>query len=93
MATHPTENEVRQFVVENFLYGQDDGAIQRDSSFVDNGVIDSTGVLELVAFLEKTYGIKVEDGEITPDNLDSISRVARYIEQKRASRVGGSCAG
>lgn len=77
-------NPVRRFVVENFLFG-DDGRIGNDTSFLDNGIIDSTGVLELVGYLETTFGIHVEDDEIVPDNLNSLNNICRYLERKISS--------
>jgi acyl carrier protein len=56
--------------------------LSSDDSLVDQGIIDSTGVLELVTYLEETYGIKVEDEELIPDNLDSINRLVSYLERK-----------
>jgi len=78
------KSEIRNFVVENFLFGQDNG-LADNASFLDQGVIDSTGVLELVGHLEKAYGIKVEDAELTPDNFDSIEAVVAYLERKSPS--------
>ncbi len=80
---HPTEVEIRRFVVDNFLFGQDDGRLGRDDSFLATGTIDSTGVLELVSFLERTYGITIEDDELVPENLDSIARLADFVARKR----------
>jgi acyl carrier protein len=60
-----------------------------DSSFLERNLLDSTGVLELVAFIEESYGFKVGDDEIIPDNLDSVSLVAAYIARKQAAAVGG----
>ncbi len=72
---------VRTFMVENFLFG-DDGTLREDTQFLENGIIDSTGVLELVGYLEKTFGIRVEDGEIAPDNLNSLKNICGYLERK-----------
>ena len=55
------EQEIRQFVISNFLFGTDDGSLTAEESFLENGIVDSTGVLELVGFIEQTYGIKVKD--------------------------------
>jgi len=86
------DQEFRTFVVDNFLFGQEDGALSQDTSFLDAGIIDSTGVLELIGFLQERYGIVVEDQEIVPENLDSICRVARFVERKLAApTLEGSC--
>lgn len=75
--------EITKYIVETFLFGQ--GAqLTDDASFLEQGILDSTGVLELVAHLESTYGIKVNDDELTPDNLDSINSICSFIECKRA---------
>lgn len=78
-----TKRELRDFIIETFLFGQDAG-LADDTSFLEQGIVDSTGVLELVAHLERTYGFKVKDEELTPDNLDSINSLAAFIATKRA---------
>jgi acyl carrier protein len=75
------EHELRQFVTDNFLFGQP-VALSNDDSFLDQGIIDSTGVLELVAFLERRYQIKIQDEELAPANLDSIDRLTRFLQSK-----------
>ena len=75
--------ELRRFVVDTFLFGQDDN-IAEDASFLAEGIVDSTGVLELVAHLEQTYRIHVKDDELVPENLDSINAVAAYLMRKRS---------
>ena len=74
---------VRNFVVETFLFGQDNG-LTDDASFLTNGVVDSTGVIELVAYLEKTYQIKIRDEDLLPENLDSINAIAAYLTRRQA---------
>ncbi len=86
MPTVEKEKEIRQFIVENFLFGRDDGTLKDDTSLLDKGIIDSTGVMELVMYVEKECGVKVEDEELDPKNLDSISRLAKFIERKQAAR-------
>jgi len=76
------EQELRRFVIDNFPFGQVGDALSNDDSFLDRGIIDSTGVLELVTFLEERYDIKVEDDELVPDNLDSINRLVKFLERK-----------
>ena len=73
--------ELRQFIVENFLFGRDD-SFSNEDSFIEMGVLDSTGVLELIAFLQKRYSIKMEDEEIVPENLDSIQRISVFVTRK-----------
>ncbi len=74
-------NDVRSFVIGNFLLGQE-GSLRDDASFLEEGIIDSTGILELVSHLEETYGIEITEEELVPENLDSISRIAAYLSKK-----------
>ena len=76
------EQELSAFVVENFLFGCAT-TLDGDDSFLDKGIIDSTGILELVSFVERRFQIKVEDHELLPDNLDSINRLAAFIRHKQ----------
>jgi acyl carrier protein len=80
--------EIRDFIVENFLFGVPDDGLKDDDSLLDRGIIDSTGVLEFVAFLEKSYGIEIEDEELVPENLDSIARVSAYVLRKQVETRG-----
>jgi len=74
-------SRVRRFIIENFLF-EDNGSLTADMSFLENGIIDSTGVLELIAFLETEFAITVADNEIVPENLDTLDRVAAFLERK-----------
>lgn len=76
------EEIVQKFVVENFLFG-DDAGLCTDTSFLNEGIIDSTGILELIMFLEETFGIQIEDHELTQENLDSLNNIAQFIEYKK----------
>lgn len=76
------QDEVRQFIVKNF-YVADAAGLADDASLLDKGVIDSTGVLEVVAHLEEKYGVKVDDAELLPENLDSIARIAAFVQKKK----------
>ena len=76
-------DQLRQFVVQNFLFG-DDSKLQDDTSFMETGIIDSTGILELISFLENAYQIRIEDEELTPDNLDSLVNLDRFLDKKLA---------
>jgi len=78
------EDTVREFIAENFLF-RADAEVSDEQSLLDTGVMDSTGVLELIAFLEQTYGITVADEEIVPENLDSISNMTSYLSTKLAA--------
>ena len=78
-----TKTRIKNFIIENFLFGNANG-LQDDTSFLEEGIIDSTGVLELVTFLEEDFGIQVDDEELIPENLDSIDNVTAYLERKIA---------
>ena len=73
---------IRNFIKENFLFGSNDTEIHDEDSFLENGIVDSTGVLELVSFVENEFGIEVKDEELVPENFDSIEKLAQYIERK-----------
>ena len=75
------KTKIRSFIIDNFLFGDDNG-LKEETSFLDEGIIDSTGVLELVTFLEDEFEIEVEDEELIPENLDSINNIAVYLEGK-----------
>ena len=74
--------QIRSFIFENFLFDAEEGDLKNDDSFLDQGVIDSTGVLELVDWLEETFSIRVEDEELVPENLDSVNNLAAFIGKK-----------
>ena len=78
------ESTVREFIVNNFLFGQDGAELTDDASLLEQGIIDSTGVLELVSFLEGGYQLKIDDEELIPENLDSIRNLARFVRRKSA---------
>jgi len=77
------KTQIRDFIIENFLFGNANG-LKDDTSFLEEGIIDSTGVLELVTFLEENFEVQVEDEELIPENLDSIDNVTGYMERKMA---------
>ncbi len=78
------QRELRDFIVTNFMFGDGAGLADNDS-FINKGVIDSTGVLELVMHLEETYRIQVKDDELVPENLDSIDNLVAFISRKLAA--------
>lgn len=73
--------QIREFVIENFLFG-DGASLKDDDSFLETGIIDSTGMLELIVFLEQTFGTKVEPEEMLPENLDSVNRASAFVARK-----------
>jgi len=75
------QEKLRAFIVDNFLFGDDRG-LEDDSSFLDGGFLDSTGIMQLIAYIEEAYAVTVEDEELVPENLDSINKVAAFLETK-----------
>jgi len=76
------QKQICDFIVENFLYGEPDNGLNETDSFLEKGIIDSTGILELVAFIEETYEIQIENEELIPENLDSVKNVVSFVERK-----------
>ena len=82
MTAQQITSQVRDFIIEQFLFNTDNGDLANDVSFLETGIVDSTGILEIIAFLEETYGISIEDEELVPENLDSVNNVVSFIERK-----------
>jgi acyl carrier protein len=76
------KKQVRAFVTSNF-YVADPAALEDGASLLNGGIVDSTGMLEVISFIEDTFGVTVEDSEMLPDNLDSIERIANFIARKK----------
>ncbi len=74
-------DKVREFIIEDFLFG-DHEQFKDDTSFIASGIIDSTGILELIAFLEETYGITIADEELIPENFDCVKNISDFLERK-----------
>lgn len=75
------ETKLRDYITANFLFG-DGTQLASEDSFLDRGIIDSTGILEIIMFLEEEFGIKVADNEMLPENLDSIANLVRFVGSK-----------
>ena len=82
------KDRIRQFVLENFVFEDNSSDLQDSDSFLENGIIDSTGVLELVLFVEETFGIDVADEEVVPENFDSVKALGAYVSRKISTAVG-----
>ena len=80
------QEQVRGFIIENFLFGDAEPLTDDAVSLLDNGIVDSVGVMELVAWLEQNHGLKVEDQELVPENFDSVARLVSFVERKQGSR-------
>lgn len=78
-----TENIIRHFLVENFVLSDQLEQLGLDESFLENGIVDSTGILELVFFVEDRFGIQIDTSEVLPENFDSINCLASYIRRKQ----------
>ena len=74
--------KVRDYVVGTFLFG-DGSKLRDDTSFLDYSILDSTGMLELINYIEQEFGIAIDPTELVPDNLDSIKNVTAFVEKKR----------
>lgn len=81
------QQRIRSFVEQNFYVAEGD-RLSEDASLIRTGVVDSTGVLEIIAFLETEFGIAVEDRDAVPANLDSIARIAEFVARKMAGARG-----
>lgn len=86
MSEKPTTDPsaVRAFITETFLFGDDSG-LENDASFMETGLIDSLGVLQIADFIKKTYGIQIKEDQFIPENLDSIERITRFVDRSLTS--------
>jgi acyl carrier protein len=82
IAMEEISQSIRNFLFENYLFGYDENEFSNDSSFMDYGVLDSTGILELIVFIEGEFNIEISDMEIIPENMDSINCVSRLVYRK-----------
>lgn len=78
-------DETRRFIIENFLFGDASRIVADEASLIENDLVDSTGILELVAFVEERFGITIADAEIVPANFDSITNIVGFVARKRAA--------
>jgi acyl carrier protein len=79
--------KITEFIVENFLLGAG-SSLNPKASLLQTGIVDSTGIMEIVGFLEQTFGIHVDDEDLVPENLDSVDGITRYIERKSNANSG-----
>ena len=78
------KQQIRQYLAENFMFSSNGFNLGDDASLLEEGIVDSTGVLELVLFIEETYNVAVADDEIVPENFDTVDNLAAYVERKMA---------
>lgn len=81
------QTTIRQYILENFLFTDDVNALKDEESLLEQGIIDSTGALEIANFIEETFAIKVQDDEMLPENLDSINNLSAFILRKKGRQV------
>jgi len=79
------ENSVRNYILENYLFTDDQSELTNDVSLLERGIIDSTGIMELVLFIEEAFGIKIDDDEMVPENLDSVDNIISFIKGKNSN--------
>ncbi|HEY6528127.1 MAG TPA: acyl carrier protein [Cellvibrionaceae bacterium] len=82
MTTDAAREQLRQFILNNYLFTDEQSALADDASFLDNGILDSMGILELIDFLDEGFNIKVAGDELVPENLDSINSVLKFLAAK-----------
>jgi acyl carrier protein len=76
-------DQIRDFIVKNFLFGDAGGKLSANTPFLESGIVDSTGILEIIEFLETTFNISIDDHELLPANLNSIENIMRFIQEKK----------
>ncbi len=79
------EDRVRQFILENYLFTDDQEVLTNNDSFMTKGILDSTGIMDLVLFLEESFGLAIDAGEMVPENLDCVDHVVAFVQRKQAA--------
>jgi len=82
------EKKIRDFILENFLFTEDQSELANSASFLEEGIVDSTGILEVISFLEDEFEVDIEDEEMVPDNLDSVNNIVAFISRKQRPPEG-----
>ena len=76
-------DQIRNYILENYLFTKDSSALGLDDSLLERGIVDSTGMLEVIFFIEEHLGVKINDEEMIPENLDSVNKIAEFVQMKR----------
>ncbi len=76
------EQKIRDYILENYLFTDDQSALNNSDSFLESGILDSTGILEVIYFIEDEFGVEVEDQEMVPENLDSVDNIVGFVGRK-----------
>jgi acyl carrier protein len=79
------EARLRKFILQNYLFTDDESKLKNDDSFLQRGIVDSTGILEVIQYLQDEFAVKVEDAEMVPENLDSIKNLMAFLQRKKAA--------
>ena len=79
------QEKIKEFITSNFLFGVSSDTLQKDTSFLESGIIDSTGILEVINFLQETFSVEVLDEEMLPENLDSLNNLSAFVRKKLGS--------
>ena len=79
------KEQLKDYIARNLLFSDNGFKYDDDDSFLEEGIVDSIGVLELVAFVDESFGVEVEDHEVTPDNFDSVNKLTAYVQRKQTS--------
>ena len=79
------ESAIRKYLLENHLFSSDDSQLRNDDSLLEKGIIDSTGILEVIMFLETRFDIKVKDSEMLPENFDSVQNIVRFVKRLKSA--------
>ena len=77
------ENTIRKYVLENYLFTDNEDELNNDDSFLQKGILDSTGILEIINLIEDEFKVKVDDSEMIPENLDSVNNIVAYVGRKQ----------
>ena len=78
-----TEAKLRSYILENYLFTDDESQLSSDDSFLQKGIIDSTGILEVIFYIQDEFGVEVDDSEMIPENLDSVNNIVAFVEKKK----------
>lgn len=81
------KQDIKTYILENYLFTDDDSQLSSSDSFLEKGILDSTGILEVIYFIEDEYGIKVEDDEMIPENLDSVESLIVFVKHKQGLKA------
>ena len=79
------ESKLRSYILENYLFTDDESQLSSSDSFLQKGIIDSTGILEVIFFIQEEFGVEVADAEMIPENLDSVNNIVAFLEKKKVA--------